>query len=144
VRAAIAALPGAAAERHFDALAKAVAAGTDSLPAHLKPAYIRAALAIVGSAPRPADLRKLVEYYDGLLREIEFSVRVDGDTTVGPWPALRCLLYRAPHRRARARERRRVSANTCATSRRIRTITIPTASRQSTTATSWKSKSAKS
>ncbi|HZJ14979.1 MAG TPA: glycosyltransferase family 2 protein, partial [Chthoniobacteraceae bacterium] len=48
IRTAIAALPGGAAERHFNALAKA-AGGSDSLPPHLKPVYMRTALSIVGS-----------------------------------------------------------------------------------------------
>jgi hypothetical protein len=83
IREAILALPGEAVTRHLDALAKTVAAGTDSLPGHLKPGYMRAALAIVGERESAAEIRKLVEYYDGLLREIELNLRVDGDTTVG-------------------------------------------------------------
>jgi hypothetical protein len=83
IRKAISALPGNAAERHFNSLAKAVASSTDSLPGNMKPGYMRAALKIVGDRPAAEDIKKLVTYYDGLLREIELSLRIDGETTVG-------------------------------------------------------------
>jgi hypothetical protein len=83
IREAIAALPGDAGERHFAALAKAIVASADTLPANLKAGYMRAASRIVGERPESADIRELVSYYDGLLREIEVNLRVDGDATVG-------------------------------------------------------------
>ncbi len=83
IREAILTLPGAAAERHFAALAKAVTSSAESLPANLKRSYLRAALAIVGERPEAEEIRKLVTYHDGLLREIETSVRIDGDASVG-------------------------------------------------------------
>jgi hypothetical protein len=83
IRKAILALPGDAAERHLNALAKAVAGSTDSLPGNMKPGYMRAALKIVGDRPGAEEIKKLVTYYDGLLREIELSLRIDGETTVG-------------------------------------------------------------
>jgi hypothetical protein len=83
VRKAIMALPGEAAERHLNSLAKAVASSTDSLPPNMKPGYMRAALKIVGDRSAAEDIKKLVTYYDGLLREIELSLRIDGETTVG-------------------------------------------------------------
>lgn len=82
IREAIAALPGAAAERHFNALAKAVS-DTEAIPGHLKPGYMRAALSIVGDRPAASKVRDFVTYYDGLMHEIELNVRVDGDATVG-------------------------------------------------------------
>jgi hypothetical protein len=83
VRKAILALPGNAAERHLDLLAKAVMSGTETLPGHLKPGYMRAALKVAGERKTTEDISKLVTYYDGLLREIELSLRIDGETTVG-------------------------------------------------------------
>ena len=83
VRAAILALPGEATGRHFDLLAKAVDDGANSIPANLKPRYMTAALRIVGERPAAEEIRKLVAYHEGLLREIELSVRVDGDASVG-------------------------------------------------------------
>jgi hypothetical protein len=83
IRKAILALPGEAAERHFNSLAKAVASSTDSLPGNMKPGYMRAALKIVGDRSAAEAINKLVTYYDGLLREIELALRIDGETTVG-------------------------------------------------------------
>ncbi|HEV7869560.1 MAG TPA: hypothetical protein VGO90_17855, partial [Chthoniobacteraceae bacterium] len=83
IRNAILALPGGAAERHFQSLSKAITGGANTLPANLKPAYMRAALQVMGDRPDAEEIRKLVTYYDGLLREIEVSVRIDGDATVG-------------------------------------------------------------
>ena len=83
LRGKILALPGDAAARHFDALARAVASSADSLPPHLKPAYMRSAARIVGERPAAAEIASLVSYYDGLLREVEVGVRVDGDEVVG-------------------------------------------------------------
>jgi hypothetical protein len=37
----------------------------------------------VGDHPDAEDARKLARYYDDLLQEIEFLVRVDGEATVG-------------------------------------------------------------
>ncbi len=82
IREAIAALPPAAAERHFDALAKSVASA-ESIPGHLKPGYMRAALAVVGDRQASSKIRDLVTYYDGLLRELQLTVQVDGDAAVG-------------------------------------------------------------
>lgn len=83
IRKAILALPGGAAERHLDLLAKAVMSGTETLPGHLKPAYMRAALKITGERKTSEDISKLVTYYDGLLKEIELSLRIDGENSVG-------------------------------------------------------------
>ncbi len=83
VRAAILALPGDAAARHLDLLAKAVTENAGSIPGNLKARYMTAALRVIGERPAAEEIQKLAAYHAGLLREIELNVRVDGDTTVG-------------------------------------------------------------
>jgi len=83
VQTAIASLPGAAAARHLAAFAKQLDQQADRLRPELKPRYLRAGLMIVGDHPDAAEARKLVTYYDDLLRELELVVRLDGDAIVG-------------------------------------------------------------
>lgn len=105
IRKAILALPGDAAERHLNMLAKAVMSGAETLPGHLKPGYMRAALKIAGERKESEEISKLVTYYDGLLREIELSLRIDGETTVGhglPFGAFLTLRHTAEIERENA------------------------------------------
>ena len=83
IRAAMLALPGTAAERHLAAFAKQLGQSANSIKAELKPRYLRAGLKIVGDHKDAEDARKLVTYYEDLLREIEFVVRLEGDAEVG-------------------------------------------------------------
>ncbi|PYV16259.1 MAG: hypothetical protein DMG07_08170, partial [Acidobacteria bacterium] len=83
IRAAILALPGAAAERHMAAFAKSLGQNAGTLRPELKARYLRAGVRVAGDHPDAEDARKLATYYDDLLREIEFVARVDGDTIVG-------------------------------------------------------------
>ncbi|MCL4789875.1 MAG: hypothetical protein KJ070_24365 [Verrucomicrobia bacterium] len=83
IRAAMLSLPGGAAERHLSAFAKSLGQSVNTLRPELKPRYLRAGLRIVGDHPDAEDARKVARYYDDLLQEIEFVVRVDGDATVG-------------------------------------------------------------
>ncbi len=83
IRSAILALPGGAAERHMAAFAKQLGQSANTIKAELKPRYLRAGLRIVGDHKDAQEARKIVTYYDDLLREIEFVVRLDGDAVVG-------------------------------------------------------------
>lgn len=83
VQAAMSSLPGGASERHLAAFAKQLGLNANMLRPELKPRYLRAGLAIVGDHPDAGDARKLVAYYDDLLQELDFVVRLDGDATVG-------------------------------------------------------------
>lgn len=83
IKTAILSLPGGASERHLTAFAKQLGTGANSLRPELKPRYLRAGLMVVGDHPDAADARKLVTYYDDLLQELEFVVRLDGEATVG-------------------------------------------------------------
>jgi hypothetical protein len=83
IRAAILSLPGVAPERHMAAFAKSLGQNANTLRPELKPRYLRAGLRVAGDHPDAEDARKLVTYYDDLLQEIEFVVRVDGDAVVG-------------------------------------------------------------
>lgn len=83
IRTALLALPGGAAQRHLDALAKAVAGSMDTIPAHMKPAYLKAALAVVSGSDEAGKIQQAVVYYSDLLKELELNVRIDGDATVG-------------------------------------------------------------
>jgi hypothetical protein len=83
IRSAILTLPGGAAERHTAAFAKQLGQSANTLRPELKPRYLRAGLSIVGDHKDAEEARKIVTYYDDLLREIEFVVRLDGDAVVG-------------------------------------------------------------
>jgi len=83
IRAAILSLPGGAAERHMSAFAKSLGQSVNTLRPELKPRFLRAGLRIAGDHSDAEEARKLARYYDDLLQEIEFVVRVDGDATVG-------------------------------------------------------------
>jgi hypothetical protein len=83
IRNAILALPDAAAERHLSAFASSLTESLNTLRPELKPRYVRASLRIIGHHADADDIRTLATYYDDLLNEIEFVVRLDGDATVG-------------------------------------------------------------
>jgi hypothetical protein len=83
IRAAILSLPGGAGERHMSAFAKSLGQSVNTLWPELKPRFLRAGLRVVGDHPDAEDARKVARYYDDLLQEIEFLVRLDGDATVG-------------------------------------------------------------
>lgn len=83
IRAAILALPDQAAERHMAAFARSLGESVNTIPPQLKPRYLRAGLRVVGDHSDAAEARKLVTYYDDLLKEIELMVRLDGEAVVG-------------------------------------------------------------
>ncbi|MFM1769527.1 MAG: hypothetical protein RJA22_2056 [Verrucomicrobiota bacterium] len=83
IRAALLALPADIVERHVALLGKALVDAITALPPELKPRYLKAGLRLVGDHESAEPARRLVAYYDGLLQEVEFRARVDGDATVG-------------------------------------------------------------
>lgn len=83
VKVAMTSLPDGAGERHLTAFAKQLGQNANNLRPELKPRYLRAGLAIVGNHPDAAEARKLAAYYDDLLQELEFVVRLEGEATVG-------------------------------------------------------------
>ena len=83
IRAAILALPVDTVDRHLGAFGKALVDSITALPPELKPRYLKAGLRLVGDHESAEPARKQVAYYDGLLQEVQFHARVDGDVTVG-------------------------------------------------------------
>jgi hypothetical protein len=83
IRNALLALPADASARHLSALAKSLTESINTLRPELKPRYVRAALRVLDDHDEAGEIRELATYYDDLLHEIEFVVRVDGDATVG-------------------------------------------------------------
>ncbi|HEU0040071.1 MAG TPA: hypothetical protein VFR76_12440, partial [Verrucomicrobiae bacterium] len=83
IQTAILSLPGGAAEKHMATFAKQLGQNANTLKSELKPRYLRAGLRIVGEHPEAEDARKLATYYNDLLQELEFFVRLDGDNVVG-------------------------------------------------------------
>jgi hypothetical protein len=83
IRAAILALPTDMVDRHLGLLGKAFVDSITALPPELKPRYLKAGLRLVGDHESAEPARKQVAYYDGLLQEIEFHARVDGNVAVG-------------------------------------------------------------
>lgn len=65
------------------AFAGSLGESVNTIPSQLKPRYLRAGLRVVGDHSDAGEARKLVTYYDDLLKEIELMVRVDGDAVVG-------------------------------------------------------------
>lgn len=98
IREAIQSLPGTAAGRHLSQFAGALANAAGGLQPQLKSRYLRAGLCIAGDHPAAEPAREMVRYYDDLLNEVEFVVRVDGDATVGhgqPFGVFVSLLHSA-------------------------------------------------
>jgi hypothetical protein len=83
IRGALLALPADAVEKHAGLLGRALVDAISALPPELKPRYLKTGLRLVGDHESAEPARKLVAYYDGLLQEVEFTARVDGNATVG-------------------------------------------------------------
>jgi hypothetical protein len=83
IRATLFSLPPPLLDRHVATLGKALSDSITSLKPEMKPRYLRSGLQIVGAHESAAEARKLVAYYEDLLKEIALDVRVDGETTVG-------------------------------------------------------------
>jgi hypothetical protein len=83
IRDAMLALPAETVERHVEAFGRGLADSINGLPPELKPRYLKAGLRIVSDHESAEEARKLVTYYDGLLDEVQFHARIDGDAMVG-------------------------------------------------------------
>lgn len=83
IRAAITKLPGLASERHMARFANALSTRITSLKAELKHRYLRAGLSIVGDHEKAAEARKLFDYYNDLVTEIQLVAHIDGSSNVG-------------------------------------------------------------
>ena len=83
IRTAIMKLPGLMAERHVARFANALSTRITSLKAELKHRYLRAGLSIVGDHEKAAEARKLFDYYNDLVTEIQLVTHIDGSSNVG-------------------------------------------------------------
>jgi hypothetical protein len=83
IREAIMNLPGAAAERHLARFSNALSTRVTSVRSELKHRYLRAGLQIAGDHKKAVEARKLFEYYDDLITEIQLEVIIDGSAVVG-------------------------------------------------------------
>lgn len=83
IKEALEKLPGAAAQRHMDRFANALAARISGVKPELKQRYLKHGLAIVGGHEKAAEARKVFDYYKDLVTEIQLVARVDGPATVG-------------------------------------------------------------
>lgn len=83
IRKAILELPGPAAERHMARFANALSTRVTSLKSELKHRYLRAGLSIVGDHEKAKEARKLFDYYNDLVTEIQLVAHIDGSSNVG-------------------------------------------------------------
>jgi len=84
--AAIKSLGPKAAEAMLKEFGEGMSGAVSQVPPHLKPHYMREALRVVGDHPSGKPLKRLVDFYAELTREIELHVRVDGSGDVGQEP----------------------------------------------------------
>ena len=83
IKEAILALPGLASERHMARFANALSSRITSLKAELKHRYLRAGLSIVGDHEKAREARKLFDYYNDLVTEIQLVAHIYGSSNVG-------------------------------------------------------------
>jgi hypothetical protein len=83
IRAALLALPGEAAERHMGMFASALFTRMSSVAPAAKYRYLRSGFEIAGEHEAAQEARKVFEYYNDLVTEIELQAVVDGSTDVG-------------------------------------------------------------
>lgn len=83
IRAAILALPGAAAEKHMGMFANSLFTRLTSVNAGVKFRYLRAGFDIVGDHPQAEEARKVFDYYKDLVTEIKLETVIDGSDKVG-------------------------------------------------------------
>ncbi len=83
IRDAMLALPGEAAERHLAKFANTLFTRMSSVKPAIKFRYVRTGLEIVGDHKQAAEARKVYEYYNDLVTEIELEAKVDGSDVVG-------------------------------------------------------------
>ena len=83
VKAAIGALPGAAAKKALDRFANDLFTRMSGAKPHVKFAYLKAGFEVVGDHPQAIEAKKLYDYYQDLNRELKLDAIVDGPTDVG-------------------------------------------------------------
>ncbi len=83
IAAALRALPGESAEKHVNFFANSLFTRMSSLKPTVKFAYLKAGFEIVGDAEPAAEARKVYDYYNDLVTEINLVTRVDGSARVG-------------------------------------------------------------
>ncbi|MFT4548149.1 MAG: hypothetical protein ACI9MB_002100, partial [Verrucomicrobiales bacterium] len=81
IKTAIEALPGLAAERHMARFANNLSSRVSSVKAELKNRYLTNGMQIAGHHKQALEAKKLLEYYDDLVTEIELVTEVDGGGT---------------------------------------------------------------
>jgi hypothetical protein len=83
IRAAILALPGAAADRHMAKFANDLFTRMTGLNPSVKFRYLKGGFEIVGDRQEAHEARKVFDYYKDLVTEIKLDAKVDGSTDVG-------------------------------------------------------------
>ena len=83
IKAAMAALPGPAAERHLGRFANNLSSRISSVKAELKNRYLTNGLKIAGGHKQAHEATKLFEYYEDLVNEIVLETEIDGGHKVG-------------------------------------------------------------
>jgi len=83
IREAIIALPGELAERHMDMFANSLFTRLSAVNAAVKFRFLRAGFEIVQDNKRADEARKVLEYYNDLVTEIELQAVIDGSDVVG-------------------------------------------------------------
>lgn len=83
IRAALLALPGDLAEKHLARFANNLFIRMSGAKPHVKFNYLKAGFAVVGDHPRAAEAKKLFDYYQDLVTEIQLEAVVDGPSRVG-------------------------------------------------------------
>lgn len=76
-------LPGPTAERHMARFANSLSTRITALKAELKHRYLKAGLSIVGDHEKAREAKKLYDYYNDLVTEIQLTARIDGSANVG-------------------------------------------------------------
>lgn len=83
IREAIVKLPRAAADNHMAMFANNLFTRMSSVNPIVKYRYLRSGFSIVGDHKRAHEARKVYEYYDDLVTEIELETVIDGSDRVG-------------------------------------------------------------
>jgi len=83
IKEALLGLPGPTAERHLARFANSLSTRITALKAELKHRYLKAGLSIVGEHEKAREAKKLYDYYNDLVTEIQLAARIDGSANVG-------------------------------------------------------------
>lgn len=86
IRAAMDALPGESPQIHLAQFANKLFTRMSPLKPEMKYRYLKGGFAIVGDHPDAIEARKVFEYYNDLVTEIQLQTRIDGSDVVGTEP----------------------------------------------------------